>query len=98
MDYGKALRVIRLSKRLSQVGLGKKLGVDASYISRIEAHKRTPTIEILELVSEKLSVPLYLIILLASEKEDLKGVGEEVTQIVGKNLLDLLVLPSGSSK
>lgn len=98
MDYGKALRVIRLSKRLSQVNLAKKMNVDASYISRIEAHKRIPTIETLELASEKLSVPLYLVILLASEKEDLKGVSPEVTQMISKNLLDLLVLPGGSPK
>lgn len=97
MDYGKALRVIRLSKRLSQVELAKKINVDASYVSRIEAKKRIPTIEFLESVSKKISVPLYLIILLASEKDDLKGVGEEVTQMMGKNLLDLLVLP-GTSK
>jgi len=74
--------------------LAKLIGVDSSYVSRIEANKRLPSIENLEQIAKELSVPLYLIILLASEKEDLKGVDTDTTQAIGKNLLNVLMSTS----
>lgn len=91
MNYGKTIKLLRNAKQLSQSELAKKIGLDSSYISRIEANKRSPSIENLEQIAKELSVPLYLIILLASEKEDLKGVDTDTTQAIGKNLLNILM-------
>lgn len=91
MDYGKAIKVIRTARKLTQQDLGLLIGVDASYISKIEAGERIPAIEILEKTSEKLDVPMVLIMLLASEKKNLKGINEDQAQFLGKELINVLV-------
>jgi len=81
MNYAKAFRTIRAVKGITQKDLAKLLDVDASYVSRIESSDkkdgakdagRIPSVQIFEKLSSSLNVPLYLILLLASEEEDLK--------------------------
>jgi len=91
MDYSRAVRTIRGAKKLSQSEFSKIIGIDQSLISRIESGKRKPSIKNLEAISEKLSIPLHLIVLLGSEPKDLKGISEEGAQKLGHNLLRILV-------
>jgi hypothetical protein len=45
----------------------------------------------LEKFAEALGVPLYLLMLLGSEKEDLRGLSEEEADRLGGRLLHLLI-------
>lgn len=91
MNYGRAIKVARTTRGLSQKALAKRIGVDASFISVLEANKRSPSTETLETISKKLDVPLYLLMLLASEKRDLRGLPLEEATGLARQLLDLLV-------
>ena len=91
MNYPKAFKIARTVKGWSQKELANLLGIDASFISKIEADERNPSTEILERLSEKTKIPLYLLILLGSEKEDLKVLNPEVSHKIGNNLLDILL-------
>lgn len=91
MDYGKAIQIIRNSRGLSQKDLAKKIDFAPSYVSRIEAGQRKPTIETLEKIAKQLRVPMYLIILMSSTKTDLKGLPEDLIKSLGENLLNIVL-------
>ena len=91
MNYGKAIKIVRTAKGFSQSDLANKLGLAPSYISRLEAGSRKPTMETMESIAAKLDVPLYLLILLSSEKQDIKNLPYEHISDLGANLLNLVV-------
>lgn len=91
MDYSRAIRTIRAAKKLSQSEFSEIIGIDQSLVSRIESGERKPSIRNLEAISEKLSIPIHLIALLASEPSDLKGISESEAQKLGDSLLKILV-------
>lgn len=94
MKPGKAIRTIRAARSLTQRSLAKKAGLDPSYVSLLERDQRDPTLKTLVEVSRALEVPLYLLILLASEADELKGVSEEQAQSLGRELLTILIAGS----
>jgi len=91
MKYGKAIRVVRTARGVTQKGLAERASLDQSHISMIERGVREPSVATLEAVSVALGVPLYLLILLASETEDLKGISEEQAGVIGRQLLEIVV-------
>ena len=90
MDYGRALRLARSSRELSQRELGQRADIDASYISRIESGERQPTLEALGSLSKALNVPMHLLMLLASGPGDLRKVSEESASKLALELLTIL--------
>ena len=91
MNYSKAIRTIRASQGLSQENLAGLTGLNPSYISRIENSERQPTIESLEIISEKLNVPFYLLTLLASEKKDIGKLPLKETRKAADQLFNILL-------
>ena len=91
MNYNKAIRTIRAAKGISQKKLAALTELDSSYISRIESGQRIPTLEVIELISNKLGIPVYLLTLLASDQKDLHGLPEKETKNIATNLLDVLL-------
>jgi transcriptional regulator with XRE-family HTH domain len=90
MNYSKAIKIVRAARGLSQKELAKKAKIDASYVSLLECGRRKPSMDTLELLAQVLDVPAYLILLLASEKEELKGLGVSRAEKLGKQLLKLI--------
>ncbi len=91
MDYGKAMRILRAARNVSQKDLARDAGLDASYISLIETNQRAPSQEALKKIAGVFGVPFYLFSLLASDADDLKGVSETQAQELGRSLLQLLI-------
>lgn len=91
MNYGKALKIIRSSRNISQKKLGESVNLDPSYISLIEKNKRTPTIETLESIVNFLDVPIHLFFLLASNKDGVKKVSSNKRADVAELLLNVLL-------
>ena len=79
--------MLRVSRGLEQRELAKKLRVDRSYVSLLESGKRTPSLQVVESIAATLRVPSYLILLLASETEDLQGIDAKQAQLLGSELL-----------
>ena len=56
LNFGKNLRKIRLSKKLSQGDVAKVLGVHRSYISGLERGVRNPSLVTVQKVAKALGV------------------------------------------
>jgi transcriptional regulator with XRE-family HTH domain len=91
MNYGKAIRIIRSVRGFSQQELGNSIGVDGSYISRLEAGNRKPSTSTLEKIADELSVPLFLLVLMASEDSNLIGASPSVADKIARELLHVLL-------
>lgn len=90
MRYGKAIKIARTAKSKSQRDLAIEAGLDPSYISLMEAGKRTPSLPVLEKISNALSIPVHLLILLGSENSDLRNISEAQAGSLGRLLVALL--------
>jgi len=73
MNYGKAIRILRAEMGISQDELASLSGFSSSYVSRIENGDRVPTLKAVEAIAKALCIPVYLLMLLASEENDLQG-------------------------
>lgn len=92
MDYGKAIRIARAFRGLSQKQLAERIESDASYISLIESGSRVPRPKTLERIAKELRVPLHLLMLFASERKDLRGLSPRQADLLGKQLLEALLV------
>jgi transcriptional regulator with XRE-family HTH domain len=54
--FGKALREIRLKKKMSQGDIARKLGVHRSYISGLERGKRNPSLLTIKKMAKAIGV------------------------------------------
>ena len=82
MDYARAIRVARARSDKHQLDVADAAGLDRSYISLIERGKRVPSREALGKIALALEIPLFLLVLLASSKEDLNGYsGTEIREL-----------------
>jgi transcriptional regulator with XRE-family HTH domain len=91
MDYGKAIRIARAARGISQKDLASLAGLNGNYISLIESGHRVPSTEAVESLAKALKVPMYLLALLGSAPEDLNGISSEHASILGQQMLALLV-------
>ncbi len=65
-----ALRLIRVFHDLKQIELADKIGVSKSYISEIEAGKKSPSIQLIEKYSEEFKIPVSSILFFSERLED----------------------------
>lgn len=91
MDYGKAVRLARAARAMSQKDLAGAATLDASHISLIESGRREPSLAALEKLSVALRMPLYLLMLLGAEEVDLRGISPAMARELATHLLDLVV-------
>jgi transcriptional regulator with XRE-family HTH domain len=58
-EIGRRIAAFRRERGWTQIILGDKVGVEPSYITRIEAAGRRPTIDTLRKIAEALGVPFW---------------------------------------
>jgi transcriptional regulator with XRE-family HTH domain len=91
MRHGKAIRICRAAKGLSQKELAAKAGIGSSHVSLIEAGKRSPSLATVEKLCKALSVPTHLVMLLAAEPGDVQAKHMENLKDLSGMLVQLLV-------
>lgn len=98
MRYGKAIRICRAAKGLSQKELAAKAGIGSSHISLIEAGKRSPSLATVEKICKALNVPTHLVMLLAAEPGDIQAEHINDLKDASGMILNLLVGPESRKK
>jgi transcriptional regulator with XRE-family HTH domain len=98
MRYGKAIRICRAAKGLSQKQLAARASIGSSHVSLIEAGKRSPSLATVEKLCKALSVPAHLVMLLAAEPGDVQAKHMENLKDLSGMILQLLVGPESRKK
>lgn len=91
MNYGRALKALREVRHLKQKELADRAQLDASYVSQIESGKRIPSTSAIEAIAKALGVPMHLLLLFASDAEDLRGLSEEQARQLEMQLLSVIL-------
>jgi transcriptional regulator with XRE-family HTH domain len=91
MNYGKAIRVARAIAGMEQKQLAAKAKLDPSHISLIEKGTRRPSTRAITKMCRAMSIPEPLFAMLAAERDDLVGIGEQEFEKIGTHLARFLV-------
>ena len=65
MLVGNAIKTIRKQKKIQQQELSKICNISQTYLSQIENNKKQPNLNILELIGDKLGIPIPVILFLS---------------------------------
>jgi transcriptional regulator with XRE-family HTH domain len=91
MDIGRAIRICRAARGLSQAELARNLTIGQSQLSLIEAGKRTPSLGTLDQIAVGLGVPRHLLMLLSADANELNEKRLEELPDLAIALLRMLV-------
>lgn len=70
MNLGQAIKTLRKKEGSTQGEFSEGIGITQSYLSGIENGKKSPSIEVLEKISESLNTPLPILLWFSLERED----------------------------
>ena len=90
MDIGRALKLCRSQRRMTQADLAIRAGFSVSYLSLLEKNKRDPSLSTVEKIAHALNMPLSILIFLAADKGELSGIDEDLAQRLALSSLTLL--------
>lgn len=90
MKIGKALKLCRSARDLSLEIVAERAGISTSYLSRLENDKREPTLAMIGKVADALEVPVPVVVFLAAEPSELKGMDKKTEQRFAELALDLI--------
>ena len=88
MNLGKAIKLCRIQRNMNQSDLAKLANTSISHISLLEHNKRSPIFSTLCDVATALNVPVFILILLASNRNEIekldKGLIEKLSYEIVK--------------
>jgi transcriptional regulator with XRE-family HTH domain len=86
---GRALKLIRIFHRQTQVALAKRLGISNSYLSEIERGSKSISLELLAKYSELFKIPVSTLMIF-SERLAEGGVADSIRVKAGDKVLRML--------
>ena len=89
-NLNKILKQIRIFSYLNQAQLSDKISLSRSYISQIEAGKKTPSMKILEKYAKTFDIPLAAIMIFADDYENKKDWKNKTKALLTKNTVKFL--------
>ena len=90
MTLGPTIAQLRKERGLKQVALANKAGLSPSYLSRLEAGLRDPTVSSLEAVAGALDIPLPVLFFLSISEEDVPAPKRDAYQVLYPALRSLV--------
>lgn len=90
MHLGRAIKLCRTQKGYSQHYLAYAAGLSVSYLSLLERNLRDPNISTVVKVSEALNVPLPILMFLATDKDEIAGISQELAEKLSHTALMLM--------
>lgn len=80
MNIGKAIKLCRIQRGLSQAELSEKSGLSISYLSLLERDKRDPSFSTIDTIAKSLQVPMVILTFMGSSQNDLLPLSAELKE------------------
>lgn len=90
MNIGRAVKLCRTQRGLTQGELARKASISLSYLSLIERNRRDPTLSTVQALAAALEVPSSILLFLAAEKEELAHLDDELRSKLSAAALALM--------
>lgn len=97
MNIGKAIKMCRSGKGLSQAQLAYRIGCSVSYLSLLENSQRDPSLSIMEKISHGLNVPINILLFLAADNNELSGLPDDLKNSISRVALEFINEPDPQS-
>jgi len=89
MNIGRAIKLCRTQRGISQGDLAKRANCSLAGISQLETGKRNPT-SVIDNIAKALGVPVGILFFLGAEEGDLRGIDKELQAELARTALMLL--------
>lgn len=90
MNLGRAIKLCRTQQNLSQAILAERANISVSYLSLLERGKRDPNFSTIREISEALSIPVNILVFLASDGDELSSISSELKEKLSYTALKLI--------
>lgn len=90
MNLGRAVKLCRHQKGLTQAELAAVAGVSVSFISMLEKGKRDASISSVQEIARGLGVPISILVFLAAGEGELSGISPELIDKLSTAALGLV--------
>ena len=97
MNLGRAIKMCRTSRGLSQVELADRAQCSVSYLSLLENSQRDPALSVVEKISQGLNVPIGILFFLAADNNELSGIDADLKGNIARTALEFLNEPKRQS-
>jgi len=93
MNLGKAVKLCRTQKDLSQTELAKAADISVSYLSLLERERRDPSLSTVEKIAAALKVPMIILMFLAADNSELSNIDSQLVEKLSYIALKLSDFP-----
>ena len=90
MTLGRAIKLCRTQKNMSQIELAELADISVSYLSLLERDKRDPNLSTVEKIAVALKVPLSILMFLAAGKDEISEINPELAEKLSLTILKLI--------
>lgn len=90
MNLGRAIKLCRSQREITQSDLATASGLSVSYLSLLEKNKRDPSLSTVQKIAEGLQIPSSILFFLAAEKSELVGIDEDLAKNMALSALTLI--------
>jgi transcriptional regulator with XRE-family HTH domain len=94
LDIGRAIKLCRTQKGWTQQELSKRSRISVSYLAMLERNRRDPAFSVISSIASALDVPVSILLFLAADREELRGIASELKDKLSTAALELLKNPS----
>lgn len=93
MNLGRAIKMCRNSRGLSQAELADRAQCSVSYLSLLENSQRDPALSVVEKIAQGLNVPIGILFFLAADNSELSGLDPDLKGSIARTALEFLNEP-----
>ena len=90
MDIGKAIKLCRIRKSMSQTEIARLANISISYLSLLERGKRDPNLTTVEKISAALNVPVSILMFLAADSDEMSQIDPQLAEKLSYAALRLI--------
>ncbi len=90
MKLGTAIRKCRKLRGLTQAKLAQLSGISVPHLCLMEKNKRDPSLSVVNSISDALKIPVSILMLLASQHDDIKELSENQIEDLTRNIIGIM--------
>ena len=90
MNLGRAIKLCRSQREMTQSELATISGLSVSYLSLLEKNKRDPALSTVQKIADGLRVPSSILFFLAADGSELTGLSKELAQNMALSALTMI--------
>lgn len=90
MNLGRAIKLCRNQKGLTQAELAASASISVSFLSMLEQGKRDASFSSIQAIAEALAIPVSILVFLAAGNDELTGISPELIDKLSSAALGLV--------